>query len=82
MKSRGEAKRRQRGRRKQGTQRQPPPTPTTPVTGPPSPTRVAAPPLHPVAGIPHRQVLDDMKKIGIIGGAALVLLLVLFLVWR
>jgi hypothetical protein len=35
-----------------------------------------------VAGTPHRQVLDDMKKIAIIGGAALVLLLVLFLVWR
>jgi hypothetical protein len=35
-----------------------------------------------VAGVPHRQVLSDIKNIGIIGGVALLLLLVLFLVWR
>ncbi len=81
MKSRGQAKR-NRSHRKQGTRRQAAPVTAAVAPGTPPPPPVAPPSLPPVAGVSHRQVLDDIRKIGIIGGAALLLLLVLFLVWR
>jgi hypothetical protein len=79
MKKRSGTQRRDRGRRRQAVQRQGAAPQAAAPTGTPTKPMVTVPP---VGGVSHRQVLSDIRKIGIIGAAALLVLLVLFIVWR
>ena len=79
MKKRGSTRRQDRGRRRQVVQRQGAAPQAVAPTVTPAKPMVTVPP---VGGVSHRQVLSDIRKIGVIGAAALIVLLVLFIVWR
>ena len=79
MKKRSSTRRQDRGRRRQVVQRQGAASQAAALTVTRDKPMVTVPP---VGGVSHRQVLSDIRKIGVIGGTALIVLLVLLIVWR
>ncbi|MDP6101650.1 MAG: hypothetical protein QGH66_09580 [Dehalococcoidia bacterium] len=79
MKKRGSTRRLDRSRGRQVEQQQ---GAEPQAVAPPRASTKSMVTVQPVGSVSHSKVLSDICNIGIIGAAALIVLLVLFVVWR